>query len=102
MDRKLLYRVDRHNLRMFLRSLQDGKCFYCGIHVGKRKVTLDHVRPLSRGGGEWQNVVIACKCCNAEKADRLPTDNELARLRELYRGIGDPRVSDSKLRGGLK
>jgi len=53
-------------------------CFYCGrwmppadvagVHAPNRR-TLEHLRPLSRGGGHSsKNTVFACARCNAAKA----------------------------------
>lgn len=45
------------------------ECVYCGCDV-KKELTLDHVIPQSKGGGNtWENLVTACKRCNCEKAD---------------------------------
>lgn len=72
---------------------QDGACFFCGrampeparqrLRHRKRldSATIEHVVPRSLGGAEdWSNEVAACRECNAAKADRPPTDEELARL----------------------
>lgn len=52
---------------------RDGmKCVYCS---SKNDLTLDHVLPRSRGGGtNWNNLVTACKNCNARKGDYLPDE----------------------------
>ena len=43
-------------------------CQYCGSPAE----TVDHVVPRSRGGTHtWDNVVAACRRCNAKKRDRL-------------------------------
>src|SRR5688572_21247593 len=43
-------------------------CQYCFKHGD----TIDHVVPRSRGGRHvWENVVTACKKCNAKKDDRM-------------------------------
>jgi 5-methylcytosine-specific restriction endonuclease McrA len=45
-------------------------CFYCGH---KRKLTADHVAPLSRGGAHVvENIVPACKSCNSSKGNKDP------------------------------
>ncbi len=45
-----------------------GRCQYCG----RAAENLDHVVPRSRGGAHaWENVVAACRPCNARKEDRL-------------------------------
>jgi 5-methylcytosine-specific restriction endonuclease McrA len=44
------------------------KCAYCGHKAN----TVDHIIPKSRGGRhQWENVVAACRPCNAKKADKL-------------------------------
>ncbi len=43
-------------------------CMYCGGRFAPAMLTRDHVLPRSRGGGDdWENVVTACKPCNARK-----------------------------------
>lgn len=46
------------------------KCAYCGAHGD----TVDHVVPISKGGGvrDWLNTVACCLRCNAKKNDRTP------------------------------
>ena len=48
---------------------RDGhRCQYCGATAEN----IDHVVPRSRGGTHtWDNVVAACRRCNAAKEDRL-------------------------------
>ena len=48
---------------------RDGhRCQYCGSAAEN----IDHVVPRSRGGEHvWENVVAACRPCNARKEDRL-------------------------------
>lgn len=46
----------------------DHTCQYCG----RRAESIDHIVPRSRGGAHsWDNVVAACRQCNATKRDRL-------------------------------
>ncbi len=73
----------------FLFARDAYRCMYCGR--GRRELgwrtflTRDHVRPVSRGGGEdWTNVVTACSTCNHRKGDRLPEEAGM-RLRETPR-----------------
>lgn len=48
-------------------------CQYCGRQPGREELTLDHVKPKSRGGAtSWENCVLACMSCNRRKADRTP------------------------------
>jgi 5-methylcytosine-specific restriction endonuclease McrA len=51
---------------------QKGKCYYCGVKVGK-KYHADHAIPLSRGGSNGpENIVVACPSCNQAKNNKLP------------------------------
>jgi 5-methylcytosine-specific restriction endonuclease McrA len=51
--------------------LTSGPCVYCGA----RAATVDHIRPLARGGHEAEyNLVPACGPCNYSKHDRLLAD----------------------------
>jgi 5-methylcytosine-specific restriction endonuclease McrA len=48
-------------------------CMYCGVHFMARDLTRDHITPISQGGKDvWQNVVAACKRCNNHKGGRTP------------------------------
>lgn len=59
-------------------------CAYCG--ASDRKLTQDHMTPISRGGAHSiENVVPACGPCNSKKCDRGPLSmvNEAFHLRGL-------------------
>ena len=44
----------------------NGSCAYCS----KPADTMDHVVPRSKGGQHrWENIVAACRPCNAKKDD---------------------------------
>ncbi|CDN16190.1 HNH endonuclease family protein [Richelia intracellularis] len=53
---------------------RDGHtCQYCG-YTGD-ELTIDHVVPRSRGGGDsWENLVTACVRCNVKKGSRTPQE----------------------------
>ena len=56
-SRNMVYKRDGH------------KCQYCGA---TRRLTIDHVVPRSKGGGDtWENMVVACSSCNTKKGDKL-------------------------------
>ncbi|MGN6173167.1 MAG: HNH endonuclease signature motif containing protein [Streptosporangiaceae bacterium] len=56
---------------------RSGPCVYCGEHAG----TVDHVRPLTRGGDEHlSNLVPCCAPCNFSKGPRLLTEWEPPRV----------------------
>lgn len=51
------------------------KCQYCGEQKPTPELTFDHVIPRSRGGKTaWDNIVIACRECNARKGNRTPRE----------------------------
>lgn len=62
--------------------MRDGhRCQYCGATAEN----IDHVVPRSRGGTHtWDNVVAACRPCNARKEDRLLHETHM-RLRRAPR-----------------
>jgi 5-methylcytosine-specific restriction endonuclease McrA len=54
-------------------------CQYCGATT---RLTIDHVVPKCRGGGDtWENLVVACSSCNTKKGNTLleQTGMKLAR-----------------------
>src|SRR5581483_8267624 len=53
--------------RVAVMARDAGMCQYCG----SRADSIDHVIPRSKGGTHtWENVVAACRPCNARKMDR--------------------------------
>jgi 5-methylcytosine-specific restriction endonuclease McrA len=53
----------------------DFRCQYCGARISMATGTRDHVQPLSRGGADTlDNVVACCRPCNARKDDRTPAE----------------------------
>ena len=54
-----------------IKSNQRNRCYWC---KQKKKLTMDHVIPLSKGGlHEISNVVAACRPCNSHKNNKLWT-----------------------------
>jgi 5-methylcytosine-specific restriction endonuclease McrA len=61
-------------------------CLYCGGHFHKSELTRDHVVPLSKGGRDsWENVVAACLACNVRKGGRTPAQATMPLLAVPYR-----------------
>jgi 5-methylcytosine-specific restriction endonuclease McrA len=60
---------------------RDGACCsYCGIrttrhiHNADTQAEIDHVIPISKGGGHvMENLVVACRKCNNKKSDKIVT-----------------------------
>lgn len=50
-----------------------GMCHYCKKKIAGKKLHLDHVVPLSRGGAHASyNIVVACSECNIRKHAKMP------------------------------
>lgn len=46
-------------------------CAYCGNDFQKKKLSIDHILPSSRGGETtWTNCITACTRCNMRKGDK--------------------------------
>ena len=61
-------RFSRQNL--YIRDLYT--CQYCNETIANKDLTMDHVLPLSKGGGtSWENTVTACKNCNMAKGNAV-------------------------------
>ncbi|MCL5048418.1 MAG: HNH endonuclease [Firmicutes bacterium] len=69
---------------IFIRD--NNRCQYCGAAAEN----IDHVIPKSRGGkNSWDNVVAACKRCNAVKGSNLISEMGL----KLYKLPREPQPS---------
>jgi hypothetical protein len=63
--------------RVYREVVASGRCVYCE----KPATTVDHVRPLSRGGHEAEyNLVPACGPCNFGTGSRLLTEWDQVRV----------------------
>ena len=72
------------NTALFARDQQ--LCLYCGREYPRQQLTRDHVLPLSRGGRDtWENVVAACFHCNSRKGGRTPQQASMPLLAVPYR-----------------
>lgn len=57
----------RKCLRLAIHMRDHGRCVYC---EGSDKLTLDHLKPASKGGSnEPRNLVTACVACNSSRGD---------------------------------
>jgi len=56
--------------------IRDGfVCQYCREKFLSSELELEHVIPRAQGGqSTWENLVAACRDCNARKADRTPAE----------------------------
>jgi len=64
--------------------LKTQPCFYCGIKVNPKKLTLDHFVPRSfRGRNTIANLVASCSKCNNNKNSNLPTPYQIYKFHRL-------------------
>ncbi|HVM09247.1 MAG TPA: HNH endonuclease [Acidimicrobiales bacterium] len=76
-------RVALNRRAIFLRD--NHRCQYCGAAAEN----IDHVVPRSRGGTHsWENVVAACRPCNARKEDRFLHETHMRLRRSPAAPIG--------------
>lgn len=68
------------DLKVLVAERSRWRCVYCGRQCAlapgePRDATVDHVVPRSRGGRTVPaNLVLACRACNTDKGDRMPTE----------------------------
>ncbi len=68
---KVPYRARASLSRRAVLVRDNFECQYCGSPAEN----VDHVIPRSRGGAHtWDNVVAACRPCNARKENRMASD----------------------------
>ncbi len=64
--------------RWWRQKIQKGVCYYCGRKFPPNELTMDHVVPIIKGGrSEKNNLVPACKECNARKKHQLGFEFQL-------------------------
>ena len=69
----------KQRVRILMRDKM--KCQYCGAKGTQFELTLDHIVPHSRGGGDDPaNLCAACKPCNQRKGDRTPDEARMPLL----------------------
>jgi 5-methylcytosine-specific restriction endonuclease McrA len=76
----------RHEIRFSRSNIftrDKHQCQYCGSVPDKSDLTLDHILPRSRGGGDsWENLVLACARCNVKKSNRTPEEANMRLLKK--------------------
>jgi len=73
-----------NNLALFQRD--NFQCLYCGNFFLPADLSRDHVQPVSRGGEDkWENLVAACKRCNQRKGNFLLSEINMSLLALPYR-----------------
>lgn len=63
----------------------ENHCQYCGCKFSTTELSLDHIKPRSRGGKTtWTNVVCACTECNKRKGGKTPEEAGLSLIRKPF------------------
>jgi 5-methylcytosine-specific restriction endonuclease McrA len=71
--------LGNHRTRILIRDR--FRCQYCGLRGTASRLTLDHIRPRSRGGRTVpENLCAACLACNQRKGDRTPEEARMPLL----------------------
>jgi len=75
--------------------LRDGfLCQYCGTKLSMATGTRDHLIPVSRGGPDTlENVVASCRACNSRKADAMPHEVGMQPKRRPRRLTNEEKVA---------
>lgn len=70
-----MFRKERSVSRKGILLRDKNTCQYCGKSLPAKELTLDHVNPRAKGGGNtWENLVACCWKCNNKKGDRTPKE----------------------------
>lgn len=70
-----------HREALYKRS--HGRCWYCGVQIGKKAFRLDHQVSFSKEGADSKrNLVVACECC-----DGLKKAQTVAEFREFLSAL---------------
>lgn len=92
-------RVPRRHVRFSRNNIylrDHNTCQYCGQHLPRSELNLDHVIPRSRGGKTvWENVVTSCFPCNLNKGGKQPQEVGMTLIREPIRPRWTPFVDIS-------
>ncbi len=68
-------------------------CQYCAEKFPAGDLTLDHVIPRSKGGGNtWENLVSSCKPCNNRKDDQTLEQAGMTLLRQPRQITGHAKI----------
>lgn len=83
----------RHHVRWIPRKVRFNRtgvfrrdqymCQYCSTALTPAKLTIDHIKPKTRGGeNSWRNCVTACFTCNNKKSNRTPEEANMRLIKK--------------------
>jgi hypothetical protein len=104
--------VDRAKKVRYLLKHEGPICHYCGTRLAtepdkngrplENQVTLDHIVPRSRGGGDHlENFVLSCPGCNQWKGREL-YEKHCARCRERFAAVAEKAAERSAKLAAMK
>lgn len=105
------YTKSERNLIKQFKETHEHKCIYCGKELKDNEITIDHLEPIDKGGNTTvDNLGIACKECNKDKANmsyedyleyKLEVENAI-KNNEAYSSLTDVLSNYDKLRDTYK
>ncbi len=83
--------MEREEKRARVYERDGGRCRYCNRGLKKHNMTLDHIRPLHKGGTHAdENLALACLRCNIKKANNMTLLPMGMRQKDLMPSRKDP------------
>lgn len=90
-------RIPRNTVKFNRRNIflrDENCCQYCQKRFPRQQLSLDHIHPRSRGGGDsWENIVCACLKCNVRKGGRTPQEAGMALMKPPVKPKRSPLIS---------
>jgi 5-methylcytosine-specific restriction endonuclease McrA len=85
-------RFSRYNIY----ARDKSTCQYCGRHMARHELNLDHVIPRSQGGtSTWENIVCSCHECNRRKGGRTPQQARMTLARKPFKPQWTPFMQET-------
>lgn len=88
-DKKRTYKELKHSKESYKRfrvkilQRQDFRCAYCSCDLKGRRMNIEHITPIARGGtNDKNNLVGSCGNCNKDKGNRILSNAEKAKLKQ--------------------
>lgn len=83
--------------RARLLQAQNFQCAYCLCDLKGRRMNVEHVRPLRRGGTNVRkNLVASCADCNLKKLNKRLSKQKLANLQADLKRLRNKSVRDKR------
>ena len=90
-------RLPRQSVKFNRRNIfarDSNRCQYCGKKFPTSELSLDHVKPRSKGGEtSWTNIVCCCVDCNVRKGGRTPSEARMKLIAEPIKPKRSPVVT---------